>query len=76
MLNRRREKHDRDCRARRARLIGALAVTALGIGALGAYSFASQRLELPSSPPLASSAVVRTTPDAPREVPPPVEETR
>lgn len=50
----------------------AAAVMALGVGVLGAYSFASQEPVQPKSLPLTPSSVVRTTPDAPREVPPPV----
>jgi hypothetical protein len=76
MLNLRREKLDRDRKDRRSRLVGAIAVMVLGIGALGAYSFASQANESPGSLPLTPSAVIRTTPDAPHEVPPPVEATR
>jgi len=61
--------------SRKARLWSAMAV-ALGIGALGAYSFASQGIEQPGSLPMTPSAVIRTTPDAPHEVPPPVEASR
>jgi hypothetical protein len=76
MLNRRREKHKRESRDRRRKLVGAIGVMALGIGALGAYSFASQNHSLPNALPLTPSAIIRTTPDAPREVPPPVEPTK
>lgn len=62
--------------SRKAGLWSAMAVMALGISALGAYSFASQPIEQPGSLPMTPSAVIRTTPDAPREVPPPVEATR
>jgi len=59
---------------RRSRVLSALVVMALGIGALGAYSFASQETSQPKSLPLTPSAIIRTTPDAPHEVPPPVEQ--
>ena len=61
---------------RRLRLVGAIAVMALGIGALGAYSFAEQGREQPGAVPMTPSAVIRTTPDAPHEVPPPVAPTK
>ncbi|MDR3527353.1 MAG: hypothetical protein P4L57_08730 [Rhizomicrobium sp.] len=61
--------------SRKARLWSVVAV-AVGIGALGAYSFASQAIDPPGALPMTPSAVIRTTPDAPHEVPPPVEETR
>ncbi len=62
--------------SRKLRLWSAVAVMALGIGVLGAYSFASQEIERAGSLPMTPSAVIRTTPDAPHEVPPPVEATR
>jgi len=72
----RRDKIDRAGSNRRLRLVGAIAVMAIGIGALGAYSFAEQGREQPGALPLTPSAVIRTTPDAPHEVPPPVAPTK
>lgn len=76
MLTRRRETHARDLRIRRNKLVGALAVMALAIGVLGAYSFAEQGRNKPDAVSSVPSGAVRTTPDAPSEVPPPVEPTK
>jgi len=60
----------------KSRLLSLLLILALGAGVLGAYSFASQDSANPANQPQAQSAVIRTTPDAPQEVPPPVEATK
>ena len=75
MLNRRRQTQVRESR-RRFKLAGGVVLMALVIGALGAYSFAQQSGAQPGPLPLTPSAMIRTTPDAPHEVPPPVAPTK
>jgi len=60
--------------SRKSKLLSAMVVVAL-IGALGAFSFASQDTVRSKSLPRVTATVIRTTPDAPQEVPPPVAQT-
>lgn len=60
----------------KSRLLSLLLILALGAGVLGAYSFASQDSTNLANQAQTQSAVIRTTPDAPQEVPPPVEPTK
>lgn len=59
--------------SRKSKVLSALVVGAL-IGALGVFSFASQDAARNTSLPRVTTTVIRTTPDAPQEVPPPVEQ--
>ncbi|GAA0536519.1 hypothetical protein FHS83_003337 [Rhizomicrobium palustre] len=61
---------------RYSRLLSLLAVAVMGVVVLGAFSFASQHVTPDKAPAAVQSEVIRTTPDAPREVPPPVEEAK
>lgn len=50
----------------------AVLLVALGAGLVGAFSFASQEDPAPKLAPQPQNTVIRTTPDAPQDVPPPV----